>query len=870
MSREALPNNVHFKNYQIELTPNFDTFRYHGTEVITLSVIGATDTIVLNSLEIEVTSASVNKDGVSANAEISYDDQTQRVILKFPHVQLIEQAGEYELYVEFTGTHNDQMAGFYRSKYTDDRGVERYMVTTQFEATDARRAFPCGDEPSLKATFDITLNVPKHLTALSNMPVADEQQHPNDPNLKTVRFQRTPIMSTYLLAFYVGDVEYIENVIHKPVSKDPLKVRVYAPPGKAEQGQFALKLASDVLLFFSKYFGTEYPLPKMDLIAIPDFSAGAMENWGLVTFRTKYLLYEDGITSAKMKATIAYIICHELAHQWFGNLVTMEWWSDLWLNEGFATWVGWMATDHFFPEWRVWEMFIVDEHNEALELDRLSTSHPITNSVTKATQINEIFDTITYSKGACIIRMLVNYLGEESFKTGLQNYLKKFQYSNAKTVDLWNSLTAASGKNVSKMMSSWTDLMGYPLITVLTESNGRVKLEQHKYCDSTSNYRWTVPLNMIVPMHGGSPVIARIAMDDAVYSFDNSDMPWFKLNAGQTGFYMTDYDQTSLSNLAGMVKNGTLSPLDRTELIETLFSLASNGYHSVTSALNFIKAYSNETEYVVWASILSGIGCIKNTWFDNREISAYLDRLVYPMLRPILDRLGWESKSGESYQDTQLRTLAINALAKTDSVINEARSRFERYVAGDGLALSSDIRGSVFRLLVRANDEYFRRLMEYYQKVESNEVQTEIIRALGSTNNQQLLMDAFDFCYKSGKVRSQDAFLVGVAASVGYGQSRITNWNYIMNNWDTICKLYKGGKFLLGRLIGNSIDSLFDTDTLNKAEYFLDMHNADTVEIQNTLKQSFEKARKGLEWINRDTANIKELMAQSMIATTDL
>jgi len=865
MSREALPNNVRFKNYNIELTPNFDTFRYNGSEVITLSVIGATNTIVLNSLEIEVTSASVNKGGISANAEISYDEDTQRVILKFPHIQFIEQAGDYELHINFIGTHNDQMAGFYRSKYTDNSGVTKYMVTTQFEATDARRAFPCGDEPSLKATFDITLHVPKNLTALSNMPVVDEHHHHNDPNLKTVRFQRTPVMSTYLLAFYVGDVEYIENVIHKPVSNDPLKVRVYAPPGKAEQGQFALKLASDVLLFFSEYFGTEYPLPKMDLIAIPDFSAGAMENWGLVTFRTKYLLYEEGITSARMKATIAYIVCHELAHQWFGNLVTMEWWSDLWLNEGFATWVGWMATDHFFPEWRVWEMFIVDEHNEALELDRLSTSHPITNSVTKATQINEIFDTITYSKGACIIRMLVNYLGEESFKTGLQNYLRKFQYSNAKTDDLWNSLTAASGKDVSKMMSSWTDQMGYPLITVSTDPSGTVRLEQHKYCNPTSDYKWTVPLNMIVPRQGGSPVIGRIGMEDAVYSFDNSETSWFKLNAGQTGFYMTDYDATSLSNLSGMVANGTLSPIDRTELIETLFSLASNCYHSVIRALNFIKAYSNETEYVVWASIMGGISCIKNTWFDNREISAYLDRLVYPLLKPILDRLGWDSKAGESYQDTQLRTLTINALSKTDAVINEAKSRFDRYVAGDTMALSSDIRGSVFRLLVRANDVYFKRLTDHYQKVESNEVQTEIIRALGSTNNQQLLLDAFDFCYKSGKVRSQDSFLVGVAAAVGYGQSRITNWNYIMNNWDTICKLYKGGKFLLGRLVGNSIDSLFHKETLDRAEYFLDMHKADTVEIQGTLKQSFEKARKGLDWINRDTVNINELIRQSTV-----
>ena len=857
MSREALPTTVFFENYQVELTPNFDTFKYQGSVVITLNVVNPTDTIVLNSLEIDVVSANINGD----NANISYDNDTQRVLFKFSN----ELFGHYKLHVNFIGVHNDQMAGFYRSKYVDNNGNEKYMVTTQFEATDARRAFPCGDEPSLKATFDITLHVPRNLTALSNMPIVEERNHYDNYDLKTVRFQQTPIMSTYLLAFYVGEVDYLENIIQMPVSKNNVTVRVYTPKDKKEQGRFALKLASDVLLFFSDYFGTEYPLPKMDLIAIPDFSAGAMENWGLVTFRTKYLLYEENVTSTALRTRIAYIICHELAHQWFGNLVTMEWWSDLWLNEGFATWVGWMATDHFFPEWKIWELFISDEHNEALELDRLSSSHPITNSVTKATQINEIFDTITYSKGACIIRMLVNYLGEDDFKTGLRNYLKMFQYSNARTIDLWNSLSVASNKNVAVMMRSWTDLMGYPLITVSRESTNMIKLKQCKYCDPTSSYKWTVPLNVLTSlnnsMNNETLSTERIGMDDVYYYLNMPETSWFKLNSGQTGFYMTDYDDNSLSLLSNAVKTNKLSSIDRAELIETLFSLASNCYHSVTRALNFVNVYSNETEYIVWSSILSGLHSVKNVWFDYKELSDYLDKMVYPMLMPIYNRLGWDAKENESYQDTQMRTLVINALSKTTYVVNEAKTRFDRYLSGDMNALPSDLRGSVFRLLVRADDSYFNKLMSYYDTVQSNEVQTEIIRALGSTNNQQLLVEAFDFCYKSGKVRSQDAFLVGVSASIGYGQSRITNWNYLMNNWDTICKLYKGGKFLLGRLIGNSVDSLYNEDALNMAQKFLETHKDDTEEILNTLKQSFEKSNKGIEWRNRDSQNLSKLLA---------
>ncbi len=853
MSREILPTNVLFTNYNIELTPNFDKFdkfKYSGTEVILLSIIKPTETIILNSHELVIESALLKYNSNDLYSNISYDEETQQVTLKFPMIQ----SGNYKLYISFTGTHNDQMAGFYRSKYTNQTGQDKYMMVTQFEATDARRAFPCGDEPSLKATFDITLHVPKELIALSNMPIKYTTQHHTNSDLKTVQFEQTPIMSTYLLAFYVGEVDYIERIIQKPVSNQDLQVRVYTPKGKSHQGKFALDLACNVLKYFSEYFGVEYPLPKMDLIAIPDFSAGAMENWGLVTFRTKYLLYEEGITSIKVKTLIAYIICHELAHQWFGNLVTMEWWSDLWLNEGFATWVGWMATDHFFPEWKVWEMFIIDEHNGALELDRLESSHPITNSVTKATQVNEIFDTITYSKGACIIRMLVNYLGEDIFKLGLQSYLKKFQYRNAKTTDLWNSLSDASNINVNRMMTSWTDQMGYPLVKVKTNNNN-IQLFQYKYCNPTSTHIWSIPLNIKCL----TDTVRCVEMDDVVYSFNNNN-EWFKLNSEQTGFYLTQYDKTTLSKLGNAIVNNELNrSIDRTEIIETLFSLASTGYESVCIPLTFINSYTNETEYIVWASLICGINNIKIVWFKNKQFNDYLNNLMEPMLIPILNKLGWDSIKTDSYQDIQLRLITISYLSHTTKVINEAKIRIDAYINGNTNILPSDIRGCVFKLMVKHDDKYFNTLLNYYDTIESNEIQTEIIMALGSTNNQVLLLQAFDFCYNSGKVRPQDAFSVSVAASLT-PLGRITNWNYIMDNWFTICKLYGGGKFLFGRLIGNSIEGLFDQDILTNANNFIEIHKDDTIEIQNTLNQAFEKARRGIEWLKRDTENLNNLV----------
>jgi aminopeptidase N len=437
------------------------------------------------------------------------------------------------LRLAFTGTLNDKMAGFYRSAYTAPGGERRHMGVTQFEATDARRAFPCWDEPSLKATFSVSLRVPADRTALSNMPpkstvlastVADGDKgttgssavQKGPPGWKDVLFERTPLMSTYLVAWVVGEFDVVESATAEGVA-----VRVWTPPGLAEQGRcantlpcthrcarchshhriracacsFALDVAAKTLSFFTQYFGAAYPLPKMDMarthdariyafthscahhlnlthasfflsfflsaqVAVPDFAAGAMENWGLVTYRTVLALYDPASTGSAVKQQIAYVVCHELAHQWFGNLVTMEWWSDLWLNEGFATWAGWLAVDSLFPEWRVWDQFLVNEQARGLELDGLASSHPIEVEIPDASKVNEIFDAISYAKGASAIHMLVAYMGEASFRQGMRLYVQRHAWGNAATRHLWRALGDASGKPVADLMACWTQQTG--------------------------------------------------------------------------------------------------------------------------------------------------------------------------------------------------------------------------------------------------------------------------------------------------------------------------------------------------------------------------------------------------------------------------
>eukprot|EP01094_Clydonella_sp_ATCC50884_P017334 TRINITY_DN2999_c0_g1_i1.p1 TRINITY_DN2999_c0_g1~~TRINITY_DN2999_c0_g1_i1.p1 ORF type:complete len:463 (-),score=132.41 TRINITY_DN2999_c0_g1_i1:21-1409(-) len=375
----------------------------------------------------------------------------------------------------FEGVLNDQMAGFYRSRYSVE-GEERFMAVTQFEPTDARRAFPCWDEPSLKATFSVSLTVPTNRTALGNMPAEEEQVN---GDLKTIRFGRTPIMSTYLVAFLVGEFDVVEDV-----TKEGVVMKVYTPLGKADQGKFALEVGKNTLSFYTDYFAIPYPLPCLAMVAISDFSAGAMENWGLVTYRETALLIDSATSGVSNKQRVAYVVAHELAHQWFGNLVTMEWWKELWLNEGFATWVGNLAVDHLFPAWDIWTKFSSDYFARAQQLDSLRSSHPIEVEVYSSDEINEIFDAISYCKGAAIIRMIASVLGLDAFKKGLQIYLKRHQYGNAVTDDLWQALQESSGVDVKSLMDVWTKHTGYPVLHAALSSATTLHVRQHRFLSS--------------------------------------------------------------------------------------------------------------------------------------------------------------------------------------------------------------------------------------------------------------------------------------------------------------------------------------------------------------------------------------------------
>ena len=458
-----LPENVRPLRYQVTLEPNLEKFTFDGSADIGIVVNEETDTVVLNAIELQIASAVItDKQGGTAKAtDVIFDQNRERVSIILPS-QL--EVGNHTLHLKFSGYLNDQLRGFYRSRYLDAEGAEHFMATTQFEATDARRAIPCWDEPSVKAIFEITLVVPNQLQAISNMPVIEEVMVANGK--KAVSFEATPLMSTYLLAFVVGDLACVEG--H---AVDGTLIRVWATKGKEHLGQFALENSINALSYMNEYFGIDYPLPKMDHIAIPDFAAGAMENWGAITYRETALLYDPENSAAQIKQRVLEVVAHEMAHMWFGDLVTMEWWDDLWLNESFASWMGDKTVNHLYPEWQMWTQFVSHDTNAALSLDGLRNSHSIEANVDDPAEIRELFDAISYSKGGSVLRMLENYVGPETFKKGLNIYLTDHAYSNAQGRDLWHAINDAANQSNLNFPISVIDLMAvsYTHLTLPTK-----------------------------------------------------------------------------------------------------------------------------------------------------------------------------------------------------------------------------------------------------------------------------------------------------------------------------------------------------------------------------------------------------------------
>jgi len=861
--REILPGNVIAKHYDITMEPDFTTFKYSGKVIIDLEVVEDSQTIELNTLELELHKTKVTTgpdakstlETVSDNPDITYNVETQTTKIAFPGK--LTKGSFAQLTIEFTGELNDKMAGFYRSTYKNVDGTEGIMATTQMEPTDCRRAFPCFDEPALKSTFTVTLIADKKFTCLSNMDIdtTTEITAKSGSKKNVVLFKKSPVMSTYLVAFIIGELNYIENNDFR------IPVRLYAPINQdIEHGKYAVELAAKTLAYYEKTFDSPFPLPKMDMVAIPDFAAGAMENWGLVTYRVVDIMYDEQNSGASHKERIAEIVQHELAHQWFGNLVTMDFWDGLWLNEGFATWMSWYSCDKFYPEWKVWQSFVTDNLQSALGLDSLRSSHPIEVPIKRADEVNQIFDAISYSKGSCVIRMISAYLGEDIFMQGIRIYLKRHAYGNTQTGDLWAALSEASGKDVRKVMDIWTKKVGFPVLSVTeNEKDKTVTLKQNRFlrtADVKPEEDETL-FPIFLGLRSENNIDEELVLNDREGVFPVPDLDFFKLNANHTSLYRTSYSPARLEKLGQAAKDGKLSIEDRAGMIADAGALAASGYQKTSGLLNLLKGFDAETEFVVWNEILTRIGTIEGAWiFEEQEVKDGLESFRRDLVSDRAHKAGWDFKPEDDHIQQQFKAMLFgSAGASGDAVvIKAAQDMFKKFTAGDSSAIHPNIRASVFSMILKygGKEEYDKVLEVYHTSKNSNERNTAL-RSLGRAKDPELIKRTLAMTL-NGDVKQQDIY-IPVSGLRSHPEGVEALFKYMTENWDELSKRLPPELSMLGAMVQICTAGFTAKADIERVEKFFS--DKSTKGFQAPLAQSLDSIRAKNAWLERDREDVK-------------
>jgi aminopeptidase N len=765
-----------FKPDSYKLSLNFDRKgrEFNGSITINGTAQPKNNNIILHSKDLVIESIILN----GKNAKFSYS-KNDELIISHPDIK----TGKYILFITYSGKITDSMHGLYPCYYKH-KNIKKELLATQFESHHAREVFPCIDEPAAKATFDVTLKTETEVTVLGNMPI--KSQSIADDKLVTT-FETTPVMSSYLLAWVIGE-------LHKKTAhtQSGVEVNVWATPAQPSDNlDFALDIAVRTIDFFDKYFGTPYPLSKCDHVALPDFASGAMENWGLITYREVALLADPKTSSISSKRYAATVISHELSHQWFGNLVTMKWWNDLWLNESFASLVEYTAIDALEPSWNVWLDFASFESISALRRDSLDGVQPVQTEVNHPDEISTLFDgAIVYAKGARLLQMLQNYIGEAVFQSGLKQYFKDFAYKNTESADLWGAFDKSSGKDITNLMKRWISQPGFPVLHV-AQTDDKILLTQERLSNKPvkkADVLWPIALNS-----NNTDMPKMMDTPSLSVTIKNNPEP-LRFNVGSTAHFVTHYPNDLMKQIIEQLKNGDLSPIDRLQLLNEQTILARAGIISSAELVPLINAYNNETSEIVWDIISLTIGELKKFVEDDEKIEKKLRTLAGKLAIKQYIRLGWEQRNDETEDDTKLRAtiLSLMIYSEDQNVINKAIEIFKTESIDN---IDPELRSLILSTVVRYNDdkEIIDKLLEIYKITDSSELRQDINTGLTSTRNSEIINLLLDKLKDTTLIRTQDTSR-WIIYLMRNKYSRNQTWQWVRDNWSWIKETFGGDK----------------------------------------------------------------------------
>ncbi|XP_046624056.1 endoplasmic reticulum aminopeptidase 2-like isoform X1 [Neodiprion virginianus] len=868
-----LPTFAHPTRYNITIHPNLTTLEVKGQVTIEFYVDKETNFIVFHSKNLTINEKMI-QDRKGHRLKISQ-------LLEYPkHQQLyleleeskFRKRGNYTVHLRFTSKLGNELEGFYLSSYVTADGDKRHLATTHFEPTYARSAFPCFDEPQFKAKFKMSIFRDRFHIALCNMPVVNTEDAGfymgtglnNSFSQLRDDFQESVEMSTYLVAFVVCDYKRVTEMTSRNVS-----VSVYAPEAMLPQAQFAVKTAAKIMDYFEGYFGIHYPLPKQDLIAIPDFAAGAMENWGLITYRETSILYDPEETSTAAHQWVAIVVAHELAHQWFGNLVTMKWWNDLWLNEGVASFLEHKGVDHVAPEWGMMNQFILDKTQSALHLDALASSHPISVPVKDPSEIEAIFDTISYNKGAAILYMLEEFLLEEVMKKGLNDYLNTHKYGNADTNDLWAVFTkhANHSFDVKSIMDTWTQQMGFPLITISREGNTILATQKRLLLSPRENdtdlltpkspfdYKWYVPLSYYTNLQ--PRVTTNVWMNLTDVSFEVPPaVEWIKVNVNQTGFYRVNYSEDMWTSIITTLHNNhtVFTPADRASLIDDAFTLCRAGILNATIPLKLSLYLLNERDFVPWSTAIEHLESWSKMMSETAGFKKYI-AFMKTLLGPVTAYVGLNDTG--SYSTRLLRSNVLEAalIANIEGVVKPAKLLFKNWME-KGTRIPPNLRDLVYAAGIKYGGEKdWNYCWNMYKKTQIPSEKVILLKALGQSMDPWILQRFLLASLDREEIRPQDVEPV-IAVVAHNPEGQFLAWRHLKAYWPRFQTMFGNGTFTLSGFI-TVVTSTFCTeyDLQEVSEYF---KKVEVGSGQRALEQSLETIRLNIHWVKENAETINQ------------